>query len=202
MEPVAATTAETPPAIVEAPVVETKVEEPKVEEPKVETKTEEVPSEVKYEFKAPEGVTLDEKQIADFTALAQEAKVDPAVAQKFLDAHFTALNAQAKSFVEQQGEAWKKTTDGWKAEVAADPILGANKVEVQSTIARALDEFGSKEAREAFDLTGAGENPAVIRMIYKMAQALSEGTPTPMGKPAGKAPQTFGERLYGPNKGN
>lgn len=195
--------AETPPAEtkVETPVVETKAETPAVPETKVEEKAE-APAEVKYEFKAPEGVTLDEKQIADFTALAQESKLDPAVAQKLADFHFKLLQDQAQAFVTQNGEAWKKTTDGWKAEVASDPILGGNKVEVQSTIARALDEYGSKEAREAFDLTGAGEHPAVIRMIYKMAQALSEGTPVDVGRPAGRAPQSFGERLYGPKQGN
>lgn len=154
-----------------------------------------------YEFKLPDGVTVDETAMASLKQTLATSKVAPEVAQSLLDLHVAELNKSAEAFATAQAAAWTSTLDGWKAAVSADPELGgANKAAVTSAIATALDEYGSLEARQAFDLTGVGWNPAVIKFIYKMSKALSEGTQHPANGPSSNRTRAPADVLYPPKE--
>lgn len=149
----------------------------------------------------PEGITLQDEALTNFLTAANEAKLPKENAQAFLKMHVEQVNSLVSDWVKAQEKTWNDTNAAWRGEILADKVLGSgNETQVQATLGRAFDAFGDDTARKAFDLTGAGNNPNVVRMFYKMAQALEEGglkaggNPAPKGGPKGN---TLGERLYG-----
>jgi hypothetical protein len=168
-------------------------ETPKPEEPPAPLTAE------SYQFNLPDGVTVDEGQMTSLKETLAKANVSPEVGQSLLDLHVAELNRSAEAFAKAQQDAWAETVNTWKAELDADPeFSGENKAKVTSAIGRALDDYGSLEARHAFDLTGAGMNPAIVRFVHNMARALQEGTSIPAPGPASR-PRTTAETLYPDN---
>lgn len=151
-----------------------------------------------YKFEVPEGLEISDETLGAFKSLAAEAKLDQAAADKFLGMHTQALQSTVESIANAQAKAWEDTITGWKTEFESDPTFGGdNKAATLTAIGKALDEYGTPEARQAFDVTGAGWNPHIIRFVAKMAQALSEGSQVPPGGPTTAKGQTLGQRLYG-----
>lgn len=169
----------TPPADPAAPAAEAPAaEEPApAEEPAAEEKGEESTTAPALEIKLPEGVEVAQDVLDTFTSMAAEAGLNTEQAQKIVDLHISQLEAVTDQIQTAQVEAFNTTIEEWKQEIDKDPVLGGgNKVKVQEVLGKALDVYGSPEARAAFDATGAGFNPHIVRTFYKMAQALAEGT--------------------------
>jgi hypothetical protein len=151
---------------------------------------------LEYKFTAPEGVKLDEARIGKFTEMAKTANLDPKVAQEMLDLYIADMQGSTAA----NAQAWTDLQAQWKAELEKDPTFaGPAGADAMVTIGRAFDTYGSKEARDAFNLTGAGNNPAIARFIHSMAKALDEGGAVPAGGIPGKA-KSLGERFYGETK--
>lgn len=157
----------------------------------------------KYEtFTVPEGVTLDEKTLTDATAMFKEMGLDQAGAQKLIDFH----TAKAKEAAEAPGKAWNDLRTDWQNKVKADPEIGGKLSEVRETVGRALDSLGpelAREVRDAMNLTGAGDHPAIVKAFYKMAQAVNEGkhvaggNPSPAGQKApNSGPRSAASAMY------
>lgn len=144
------------------------------------------------DFTLPEGVTLDKEGLDAYKALAKEANLPQAVAQKFVDAHVAAL----KQASDQAYQLWVDTNKQWQDEVNKDPVIGgAHLPEVKSTIAKALQQYGDPKVRDALIATGAGNNPAIIRTFYNMAKRLTEGGMV-TGRPAGQKPASMAQAIY------
>lgn len=174
----------------EAAPVEAKAE---AEEPKVEEK----PAETEYKFTLPDDIKVDPKALTGFTEFATKANLSQEDAQAMLDLHVGQVKATAEALSTAISAQWKTTIDGWKEEIEKDPDLGgANREKALATIGRALDDYGSPEARQAFDSTGAGWNPAIVRMIYKMSSALTEGGPVQAGVLNARKNGTVAQRFY------
>lgn len=161
------------------PKVEPKVEttEPKTEEPKVEAKVEATTFDPET-FKLPDGMTADKETLGKFAALVNDDKLSAADrGAKLVELH-TGLLKQAG---ETSTAAFKTLNETWVKEVKADPDIGGAKLEpTRQMIAGAIDKLPAKDAaafREAMDVTGAGNNPAVIRALAHWAKSLTEGTP-------------------------
>jgi hypothetical protein len=133
------------------------------------------------EFTLPEGTTLDEQSATEFKGLAKELDLTQEQAQKLLDFGGGKIRAQ----VEAPYKLWAETQTKWQAEVKADPEIGGTKYE--SSIAAASQVFvpgesnpfvkDAKEAtalKEALNMTGAGNNPAIVKMFVKMGNLLKE----------------------------
>jgi hypothetical protein len=94
---------------------------------------------------------------------------------------------------------WNEMQTAWKNEVSADAEIGGTKTSaVLGSISKIMDEFGTPELRQALDVTGAGNNPHVIRFLAKVSKELGEGRPI-SGNPT-SAPKTHAELLF-PNQG-
>lgn len=195
------------------PVTEPKAAEPVGTDPdksplSQEPKAPEVPAEpIKYDFKLPEGVTLDPAKQASFNELGNKLKLTPESAQELFDFHSgelkSTVEAITKSVTDANTKAYTDLIGGWKTELSADPELsGANADAAHEILGKVLDTYGSKEARDAFDLTGAGWNPAIVKMMVKMGKALVEGGASPQGKPTGmrEGPKTPGAVFYPPKQ--
>lgn len=148
-------------------------------------------------IKLPEGMEVDTGLMEKFTNLAEKAKLGKEQAQSLADLYTEAQKTYAESLAKEQQKAWDTVIDKWKGEIQSDPDIGGDKSEtVQTTIGRALDEYGSDEARVAFEVTAAGWNPAIIKFVWKMAQALEEGSPVLGLRPSLNGPKTIGQILY------
>ena len=150
-----------------------------------------------YDFKLPDGVTVDEGQMTTLKETLAQANVSPEIGQSLLDLHVAELNRSAEAFAKAQAEQWAETVNTWKAELEADQeFSGENKQKVTAAIGQALDEYGSLEARQAFDLTGAGMNPHIVRFVHNMAKALQEGTSVTAPGPVNPRTRSAAEVLY------
>ena len=153
-------------------------------------------------FTVPEGYDLDAKVSAEAGAIFKELGLPQAAAQKLVDFY----TKQATDAFEQPFQKYQEIRTGWRKEVTADPLLGNGqdlRPEVKATLGRAIDAMGAKESaafREALDLTGGGDHPAVIRGLYALAQLVSEGRPVKGNGPvAPTAKPTTGAKAMYPN---
>lgn len=169
---------------------------PVTDAPKVEAPAKGEPI-VYADFTLPEGLALDVEPLTEFKHLASEYGIPQDKAQKLLDIHLGALK-RASEGVEAEFTA---QAEKWQSEVKADKEIGGNNLaQVRATVAKALDQYGGEGIREALDITGAGNNPTIIRMLYKMSKALTEARPGPQGQPASR-PKSAASIMY-PNLPN
>lgn len=151
-----------------------------------------------YTFTTPDGFVVNEEAMGAFKTQLATAGVSPEAAQQLFDIYAAQQVASIKAVEAQQTTAWDTTQAQWKSAWDADPAIGgANRAKVETVIGKALDEFGDQAARDAFTLTGAGNNPAIAKMIYSMASALIEDGPVTPGNPP-RSRQSPAASLYGP----
>ncbi|SPJ15386.1 conserved hypothetical protein [Syntrophobacter sp. SbD2] len=133
------------------------------------------------EFTIPEGTTLDEQTATEFKGLAKELDLTQEQAQKLLDFGGGKLRAQ----IEAPYKLWAETQAKWQAEVKADPDIGGTKFEQSIKDAAQIfvpgesnpfvkDEAEAKSLRDALNMTGAGNNPAIVKLFVKMGTLLKE----------------------------
>lgn len=142
----------------------------------------------KYDFKVPEGYTLDEAVSTEASKLFKDAGLSQATAQSLVDFYIAktqeAAAAPYKAFTEMK-EQWRKDLEG-------DSQVGHRLNEVKVNFSRALDSLGdpklAAEFREIMDFTGAGDHPAFARVIDKWTQRLTEGKSVTGGVAAVRAP--------------
>jgi len=143
-----------------------------------------------------EGATVDPAVASDFAAVVNEFGIPRNAIAKLVSLQEKVMTANS----EAGSRAWSEVQETWANEVQKDPELGGQKwPEVQGRIGQLLDTYGSPELREAFDLTGAGNNPHVVRFMSKVAKVLNESgfiSANPGNSPAKSA----ADILY-PNQG-
>lgn len=149
----------------------------------------------------PEGIKIDEAQMTAIKGILADATLTPEQrGQKLVDLHAKALQAAAN---EPYAE-WDKTQAQWQKDVKADKeIGGANFDPMQAGIGKLITKLGGGDAnkiREAFVFTGAGNNPEIIRLLHRAAQALNEPGHVGGSKPAPDGGKNPAEVLY-PNQG-
>lgn len=121
----------------------------------------------KYEFKLPEGVSLDETTLAKFEPLARKLDLDNAAAQELVSLYTDVQRAQA--------EAWMTTVKGWQEEVKSDPVMGGKNLESTINAGKAfLKEYGDSEVADLLDQYGIGNHKAIIRLFAKAGRAMGE----------------------------
>jgi hypothetical protein len=150
---------------------------------------------IKYEaFKLPEGLTLDEAKMGEFSKIASEAKMPQEVAQKLVDLYTSEL----KQLTEAPMRAWTELQTKWQDEVRNDPVIGGQNLEKNLAATKAgLNALLGEDSKAFFDalnITGAGNNPAILRGLMKAAAPHAPATPV-SGSP-GKAAKSAGQTLY------
>jgi len=161
----------------------------------VEAKTEEptpAPEPITWEaLKLPETLTVNEPIQKSFLEIVNKDMTPLERSQALLDLH----GQVAKEFSDSATAEWNKIQDEWVAAAKADPDIGGDKLDpALGRISKLVDEFGTPELRAAFDLTGAGNNPHVIKFLHNVALKLTEGGPAG-GSPA-KGPADLAKTLF------
>lgn len=167
---------------------------PPVGEKPVEAKPEYVPltpESLKFPT-AEEGFVMDDAVRDEFLGVVNNQELTgDARAQALVDLYLKT----AKQASDQGSAAWETTQTQWQDQAKADTEIGGDKLPaVLATVSKAIERFGSPELREAMDLTGAGNHPAVIKFLYNMAKQFNEGTPV-SGAAAGGA-ISLAERMF------
>lgn len=125
----------------------------------------------KYEFKMPDGVTLDEAALADFEPILKEANVPQETAQKFVDLK---IKLDAATAAKTQ-EAWNNQVSEWVNTVKTDPEMGGQNFDATRAAAQsALAKYGTPELKKVLDATGLGNNPEVVRAFARVGKAMAE----------------------------
>lgn len=122
----------------------------------------------KYEFKAPEGATLDDTVSAAFSEVAKELNLPQDAAQKVID-------KVAPVMAQRQAEAIAAARQEWATASTSDKEFGGEKLQENLGVAKkAMDTFGTPELRALLNGTGLGNHPEVIRFMYRAGKAIGE----------------------------
>lgn len=142
----------------------------------------------KYEWKLPEGMTMDEETTKEVDGLFRGIGLDNESGQKLIDFYQSKLTEA----MDAPFQLWADTQKEWVDQIKSDPELGRRLPEVKATVSRAIDGLGdpklAAEFRRAMDITGAGNNPAFVKAFYKLAQQVTEGRPV-----GGRGPSAHGQ---------
>lgn len=149
-------------------------------------------------LKIPEGVTISD---TDKATLAEAfVGLPPERAQTLMDLHTAQLQKLVKDSVDANAAAWSSVTTKWRSEIESDPVIGGAQLgQTKASISRLVNEFGDggSSFREAMNLTGAGNNPAVVRFLAKVSAALYEGKAVKGNPTNDSAPVNMSEIFYG-----
>lgn len=157
-------------------------------------------------FSFPEGIKADDSVLGELSNLFGSAKVPQDVAQKIIDTGTKAMGDYAAHIAAEQHRIFNETRAGWVKEVMSDAVLGGvGHQTAMGAVARMRDLLVPPEDRAAWDqmltYTGAGDHPALIRMLHHAAQIFDEPaplgtTPRPTGTDGGKPPRGGIRSLY------
>ena len=136
-----------------------------------------------YQVNLPQG--LEKGPVLDsLTAAAAEKGVSQETLQHIIDKAGPALAKQFGAGAEQ----WAALHETWMSELKADATIGGDKFSAATSLVKStLTKYAGAdlEALQAgLNLTGAGNNPALVRTLHRMAVALNEGGPVGGGSPS------------------
>jgi hypothetical protein len=134
----------------------------------------------------PEGITLSDEDVGRLTPLAEKHKLSTEAVSDLLAVY----GDRVKQLAAEPMKAWTDLNTSWINEVKADPTLGNGqglRPEVKTAISKVKAEYGDAAFNDALNVTGAGNNPAVIRFLHKISKVLVEGGHVG-GRPAASGP--------------
>jgi len=124
------------------------------------------------DFTLPEGMTLDTEISGKFKEWAKAKNLTQEEAQGLVDFQTALANKQM--------DAWGQKLLEWKAAAESDSEFGGAAFPANVAVAKqALDKFGSPELKDILNTSGMGDNPHVIRFMYRVGKAI--GTDNIMG---------------------
>lgn len=139
----------------------------------------------KYEFKLPDGQTMDAKVLESVTPIFKELKLSNEQAQKLVDFEAARVKAQA--------DEWSKQINDWQSQIKSDPKWQENIALAKKAIAYA----GDKETASLLEGPYIGNNPKLVSFLAKVGKLVSEA-PVIEGKGAGgDNPRSAADVLYG-----
>lgn len=134
----------------------------------------------KYDFKVPEGMTLNTDALAKFEPIAREFGLDQLKADKLVGLYAEVKQAEAQAAV----EAHEVQVAEWRTACETDKELGGAKLPesvkaAQSFIAR----YGSGELKAILETSGLGNHPELFKLFVAAGKAMAEDTLTRSGAP-------------------
>lgn len=140
----------------------------------------EPPAPIKYDaFKVPDGIALEETELAKFTEVAGKAQIPQDVAQNLIDLYVEERKQDLARAEQHQRDVWTKLNDTWKSDARKDEQIGGNRLETALARGKAvLEEYGgtADQVRELIAHTsnnGMGNFPGFLRFLDNVAQALN-----------------------------
>lgn len=135
------------------------------------------------DFTAPEGMTFNPEAMAEFTGLAKEMNLSQENAQKMADLGGKLVQKVQADQMKQIEQAQAQ----WASDARADKEFGGDKLGENMALAnQALKAFASPELTTLLKESGLGNHPEIIRVFWKVGQAISSDSLVPGGKKPGE----------------
>lgn len=149
------------------------------------------------DIEIPEGLEVNEAVRDEFLGVLNNRELDLKGQANAL----LALQAKVMGEASEAGSAaWNQQQTAWQDEVKADPEVGGAKLQgTLTSVGKLVEEFGSPELKQVFDLTGAGNSVHVVRFLNKLAGQLTERSVPQPGQPTSAG--STAARLYPSMKG-
>lgn len=145
------------------------------------------------DFKLPDGVTVEPEVLDQARTLFAESGLAQEQAQKLIDLAVSREQAAAQRGV----QAFVDLQQRWVSEIKVDPDIGGPRLTASLAAAsRAIDRLAIPGLKDALNLTGAGNNPAIVKAFVRIGQMLTEDRFAPGRSPAPAAPRSPAEILY------
>jgi hypothetical protein len=139
------------------------------------------PAPAEYALTVPPGMNADEPLFGAFKEIAAKHGLTLEAAQDIVDM----VAPKLTEALTQPYQLWKKTQENWQAEAKADAEFGGpDFARNMASIAKVLDQYCDPKLRDALNVTGAGNHPAIIRSFWRLAQILTEPSHVAAAKPA------------------
>ena len=146
------------------------------------------------DFTLPDGVTVDGESLKAASALFADSGLSQEQAQKFIDL----AASREKTHAEASVRAFVDLQTKWISEIKADPEIGGDKLQASiASAARAIDRLAIPGLKEALDLTGAGNNPAIVKAFARIGQMIAEDRFRPGNGAPPAAQRSPAEVIYG-----
>jgi len=170
------------------------------EAPKTPTESapEETPTITLEGLKFPEGVEPSEELTTPFLEIINDNALSRAeLAQKIVDLQLETTQRSVAAADEAAQTQWNDLQSQWLGELRADPEIGGAELDrTLATVKQGLLTAGAtSETFAALDMTGAGSNPEIVRIMYALTKNLKEGSLVSGEPAAGKLTQA--ERMFG-----
>lgn len=141
-----------------------------------------------YALTLPEGMTLDDQALDSVRGAFADAAVPADKAQSLFDRFVQGVGAARQAALADATQHWNDMQKAWKAEIAADPKLGGAKLqatlqEINSGALALTDAATAKAFKQALSTTGAGNHPAVVRMLHAALSPHAAAKPVNGGRP-------------------
>jgi len=147
---------------------------------------------VEADIVLPEGFVKDDALMGEFLKTVNDPTLDPKARANAM----IGLYAKAMQQVSEKGNAlFAEMQKKWTDETSALPEIGGSKLdETLGSISKLLDKYSTgadgksfgNELRQVFDITGAGNNPYIVRWLDAISKDLiKEGKLVPAAKAAG-----------------
>lgn len=121
----------------------------------------------KYEFTDVGEIIIDDAVKEAFSGVARELGLSQEKAQGVLD-------KMAPAIEKAQQVQLASLSDQWKNQSLADSEFGGEKFQANLAVAKkALDQFASPQLQEILVKAGLGNHPEVIRVFYRVGNAIS-----------------------------
>lgn len=178
----------------DAPATSQKTDATTTAETQTEARVEDKPAAPeKYDFKLPEGYTLDEGALKTFEPILRELNLPNESAQKLVSAYAEMQKVQDQ----EAGKAFDEQINKWAEETKADKEIGGQAFNANHADAiKAIGKFGTPELKELLNLTGMGNHPEVVRFCMRVGKALKEDSPIQASGTAGGGEKSLEERLW------
>jgi hypothetical protein len=155
----------------------------------------------------PQGYELDASIAEKANPIFKELGLSQEQAQKLVSFYSENALTTSKGALESMQNTRREWVEGMKSDPALSKLVGKDggfgpDSRLMTTINQALDGLQNpklvSDFRAAADLTGAGDNPAIVRVIYALASMVTEGNQHVVGNPVNskQGPKTAASAIY------
>ena len=149
--------------------------------------------EIKYEIKAPEGVSVDPAFITALTPSLKKAGISNEQLQTIAEGYLQFQQGLPAAILERD-----------LAITAKDPNLGGMRYgQTLKEVNLAIEAFGDPDFKKFVAQAGIGNRLEFVRVFQRIGEAMARAGDTPArGQPDAGAETTIAQRLYGRTKSN
>lgn len=135
-------------------------------------------------FTLPEGFTLDEQMLGEFTPLLKELNLPQEAAQKVIDfAPKLIEKTVQQTAAKVLDEVGLGDRASWSQAVQTDKEIGGEKLAENIAFAnKAVQMFGSDALKAMFLKTGVGAHPELVKAFVRIGKQISDDSFVPGGK--------------------